>query len=151
MDQKITSRLLSPFHKATRQIEITIADVIKKVVTDIGPVDCHALIYTKTYGPCPTGDIQQVLGLQRSTLTSMLNRLEAKSYITRTPSKTDKRILLLEITAKGSIVADKVNKAVYAFEEQLMAELSDRDLKHIQKLFDAVATVTDVTVVKRNT
>ena len=49
-------------------------------------------------GSMPIQDLSQATGLGKSTLTSMLDRLEEAGHIVRTPSRDDRRQTLIAAT-----------------------------------------------------
>lgn len=54
--------------------------------------------------------IAEEIGADKATLASVLTRLEAASLIRRTISKTDQRQKLLNLTAKGKRLVDKMRE-----------------------------------------
>ncbi|NRA37728.1 MAG: MarR family transcriptional regulator [Planctomycetes bacterium] len=149
MSQSSRSQLLSPFHRALRQIQIAIEEIIRELHISLSAEECHALAYISEYGPCPTGDIQKILGVQRSTITSMLQRLESKKCIVRERSAQDKRIILVTCTDNGKRLSEKAKKAVMKLEENLLSKMDGNDLLNMQRIFTIVNEVTGVTVVNR--
>ena len=65
----------------------------------------------------PIGILVRVTQLSKPTMTLMLNRLEKNGYVTRFPSKTDKRVVLVKRTGK-----DKSLEKIYADIADLMSE-----------------------------
>src|SRR5690349_2147560 len=53
-------------------------------------------------------ELSRVYGVETSTMTRMLDRLEAKGLLTRKRTATDRRIINLELTKEGSELAAKV-------------------------------------------
>ena len=64
-------------------------------------------------------DILEVLNLPKSTLTSIIDRLEKRNLIVRAISKRDRRSYKLELTEKGKIVQDEHIK----FEEEVYGKI----------------------------
>ena len=64
-------------------------------------------------------DILEVLKLPKSTLTSIIDRLEKRNLIVRAISKRDRRSYKLELTEKGKIVQDEHIK----FEEEVYGKI----------------------------
>lgn len=54
--------------------------------------------------PLPIKDLGQALLLDTGTLTPMLKKLEAKNYITRTRSKQDERVVMIDLTPAGAAI-----------------------------------------------
>jgi len=46
-------------------------------------------------------DLSYLLDIRHQSLNELLNKLEKSSYITRTPSETDKRSMMIRLTEKG--------------------------------------------------
>ena len=64
-------------------------------------------------------DILEVLKLPKSTLTSIIDRLEKRDLIVRAISKRDRRSYKLELTEKGKIAQDEHIK----FEEEVYGKI----------------------------
>ena len=59
------------------------------------------------------------LCLNKSTVTRALNHLEEKGYVTRTPSETDRRVLLVNPTEKMQAVYPEVRRITGEWNERL--------------------------------
>lgn len=59
------------------------------------------LAFLKLKDGIPTKDLSYLLNIRISSLNELLMKLEKNGYITREPSETDKRILLIRLTEKG--------------------------------------------------
>lgn len=78
-------------------------------------------------------DIVKILDLPKSTLTSMINRLEKKDYLKRIPCEEDKRYYRLFVTDKGKeIERQHLEMEHYVYGQILMG--LDSDLKREQFL-----------------
>lgn len=53
-------------------------------------------------------EIMKFLSLNSSTVTGIINRLETKTYVARIPSKEDKRVTYITLTAKGLKLLENV-------------------------------------------
>lgn len=83
--------------------------------------------------------LSALIAFDRSTLGDVLERLETKGWIARSPSPNDKRVKLLHIAPAGQQVLREVEGAVKRVQERLMAPLApaDRD-KVMQLMIDLV-------------
>ena len=80
----------------------------------------------------PITELSKRTSLEKSTLTSMLDRLEEAGYITRVPSKEDRRKILITRTDK-----DRACQATYVEASQEMTELyyagfSEREIERVE-------------------
>lgn len=64
-------------------------------------------------------DILEILDIPKSTLTSMIDKLEKNNILIRAISKRDRRSYKLELTEKGKIIQDEHVK----FEEELYGKI----------------------------
>lgn len=48
-----------------------------------------------------TKDLSYLLGIRQQSLSELLGKLEKAGYITRTPSESDKRVMMIKLTEKG--------------------------------------------------
>ena len=55
-------------------------------------------------------ELSKKTGLAKTTLTSMLDRMEAQGYIMRRPDKSDRRQLKIMLTEKASSLRDGYNR-----------------------------------------
>jgi DNA-binding MarR family transcriptional regulator len=62
--------------------------------------------------------------LDASTTTDILRRLDGKGYIKRKLGRRDKRTRLVYLTAKGSVLLDRVEARFDAGQEELLGPLS---------------------------
>jgi DNA-binding MarR family transcriptional regulator len=61
------------------------------------------------------------------TMTNRVDRLAARGFVERTPSPSDRRGVLVRLTADGRTAVDGAFEALLDRERELLAELSDDD------------------------
>ncbi|MEE8445000.1 MAG: MarR family transcriptional regulator, partial [Alphaproteobacteria bacterium] len=76
----------------------------------------------------------RAIGIDRSTLVAVLDRLEARGLLTRTPSPGDRRARSLHLTAAGGSFLEDVMPKVRRHEEDLAAELSNEERRLLLSL-----------------
>jgi DNA-binding MarR family transcriptional regulator len=72
------------------------------------------LLHFSRSGALPLGKMGDRLMLHPTSVTNIVDRLEAQGFLHRTPHPTDRRTTLAEITAEGHRVAEKATEAVGA-------------------------------------
>ena len=135
---------LSPLHRATRQIGLWFEERLSGVAGTEG----HLLTYLVPYGPCTVSELVRVFGVKHSTMTSILDRLEERGLVERKDNPEDKRSYLVGLTAKGRKAAARVNVLVEEIEREIGKRVSKRDLAGFEKVMEAIAEATGVTVRK---
>lgn len=135
---------LSPIHKASRQIAVYFEDYMEEL--GVSTQEGHLLSYMRSYAPCPISELVRVFGLKRSTLTSMLDRLEGQELIAREVNPEDRRSFVIRLTWRGRRLADRIQKIVEALEKQLRSMVSANDVKGFSTVMSAINEVTQVTL-----
>jgi len=109
---------------------------------------------TETYGLTPVqfAALQSVLaapgidqrtlaatiGQDASTTTGVIDRLEARGLMTRSPSPTDRRARCLTITPEGQAVLEKAVPAVLRAQELLLEPLAPADRARFLQLIESL-------------
>lgn len=78
----------------------------------------------------------EILQLDSGTLTPLLKRLEHKTYLTRTRSKEDERVVKIELTEKGHQLKAKASCVPIQILKSL--NLSLEDMNQLKTLSDKV-------------
>ncbi|TCC20099.1 MarR family winged helix-turn-helix transcriptional regulator [Kribbella speibonae] len=63
-------------------------------------------------GPLGMTELSRILSIERSSLTSMVDRLERRTLVARIPSPTDRRASQIELTPDGLALAHEAHDAV---------------------------------------
>ena len=72
-------------------------------------------------------DLIKTLGLDPSTVTKMLRRLEQSGFVTRKPSDTDRRAVVVSATRAGLALRDRVEEAWRDLEKATTGGLTDEE------------------------
>ncbi len=88
--------------------------------------------------------ICEVLGRSTGGMTLTLDRLEASGWLTRAPDPSDRRRVLVELTADGLALSTRVNDALHAWERSLGLGRARRgaildSVDELLELFDTAA------------
>src|SRR6186713_3755108 len=75
---------------------------------DLTPVQYASLVSIHTHPGIDATRLSAVIAFDRSTLGSVIERLQAKDYIERKPAPEDKRIKLLYLTKSGAAILREI-------------------------------------------
>lgn len=101
--------LIAKLHQMSNRI---FAKKLKKYNLDvINPAQGRILSFLWQNDGIPIQELSQITSLEKSTLTSMLDRLERAGLIKRVPCKKDRRRVLIDVTEKGREI-EKLYKQV---------------------------------------
>jgi len=119
-------RFVHPVHRATHRIGLYLDDLGE---TGLTQGEAHILAMLADSPPVKVADLHRGLAHKRSTLTSILDRLEHRGFITREVGKTDRRTFLVMLTAKGRNLAGRVSRHLLDLEREVVRRVSFADIK----------------------
>jgi MarR family transcriptional regulator, lower aerobic nicotinate degradation pathway regulator len=94
---------------------------------DLTPVQYAALVAIQTHPGIDATRLSAVIAFDRSTLGSVIERLEAKDYVVRKPSREDKRVKLLHLTRSGTAVLREIMPSVDRAQARMLQPLQPPD------------------------
>ena len=87
--------------------------------------------------------LSMLIAFDRSTLGDVLERLEAKGRIRRSPSPGDRRVKLLHLSKAGEEVLTEVEAAVDRVQERLLAPLAPESRATLMRLLAQLVNLHD--------
>ncbi len=89
---------------------------------------------------CSQTDLVERLGIDPSTVTKMLQRLERGGWVRREPSPDDGRVMLVTLTAAGRDLQAAVTDLWRQLEHETVKTLADEDRAELLRLLRKVET-----------
>jgi DNA-binding MarR family transcriptional regulator len=108
---------------------------------DLTSVQFAALVAVRANPDLDATRLSHLIAFDRSTLGGVLERLEAKGWLRRTPSPADKRVKLLRLTLDGERHLRAVEPAVRRVQQRLLEPLSIQDRAAMLHLLGRLAVV----------
>ena len=128
-------RLVPPIHRATHRIGLYLAGLREH---GLSQGEAHILALLATSAPATIAELHRGLAHKRSTLTSILDRLAARGFITRAVGADDRRTFVITPTAKGRRVARQVHRHLTGLEQAVARRVTIDDVKGFMKVVSAV-------------
>ena len=72
-------------------------------------------------------ELGEAMGIDRSTMVSLIDQLEHAGLATRRPSETDRRARVIAITPKGRRLLQRSRRMIAATEEEVLAGLTPEE------------------------
>jgi DNA-binding MarR family transcriptional regulator len=108
---------------------------------DVNRTQLRALVFIKNNGEITMTDLCERLNIEKGSLTTMVDDLTKKGYLTRTRDSRDRRKYILNLTDKGDTIAKE-------FLEELGKKLEVRFLKLSEddrtKFMDSIKNLEDI-------
>jgi DNA-binding MarR family transcriptional regulator len=108
--------------RGTRAMVGVIADSLIPTLEDVTMPQFRALVLLRALGPTPAGALAARIGVTASTGTRLVARLVRGGWVERRPEPTDRRLITLELTAKGVSLVDETRRR----RERALAEILGR-------------------------
>jgi DNA-binding MarR family transcriptional regulator len=108
---------------------------------DVNRTQLRALVFIKNNGEITMTDLCERLNIEKGSLTTMVDDLTKKGYLTRTRDSRDRRKYILNLTDEGDTIAKE-------FLEELGKKLEVRFLKLSEddrtKFMDSIKNLEDI-------
>ena len=128
-------RLVPPIHRATHRIGLFLADLRDE---GLSQGEAHILALLATSAPATIAELHRGLAHKRSTLTSILDRLAERGFVTREVGAEDRRTFVITPTAKGAQIAKRVHRHLSDLEEAVGRRVTSNEIKAFMKVVSAV-------------
>jgi len=136
MNEHVTTHLIPALERATHVVALWIERAFAEL--RLTQAEAHVLAALGELAPCSINDLHHCFGHKRSTLTSLLDRLEERGWVRRGTHPTSRRLVLIELTEEGRLVADRTQAAVRELEARLMTHLESDDLAACARVLSAL-------------
>jgi len=94
--------------------------------------------------PLPPNKIAERLIISRASVTGLIDSLERRGYVRRTPHATDRRMLLIELTDAGRQVAHDFRVLVHQHQKDWMAMFTEQEQNQLIDAFHRIQTALNV-------
>lgn len=108
-------------------------------VTDL---EAHVLWHLRKGGRA-LGELHQAFGVQPSTLTGVIDRLEARGYAYRQLNPADRRSFVIELNAAGQRIAESVTGVIDGFDLAVRRRVRPSDLDGFVNVVEAIDRVVN--------
>lgn len=125
MNTRTLPSLIPTLERATHAVALWIEQTLRDL--RLTQAEAHILAYLARHSPCAINDLHHSFGHKRSTLTSLLDRLEGRGWIERKPHHASRRLVQVELTERGRQIGERVNTALQRLEERVVARVGADD------------------------
>ena len=131
-------QLIPNVHRATHRIGMHIA---KCPGLKVSQGEAHILAHLHAQGESTIAQLHAALEHKRSTLTSILDRLAERKFVTRETDGGDRRSFRVKLTPAGAKAAAKIHGCLEAVEREALKGVSPAQLKSFTELIMRVAHI----------
>ncbi|QJY50919.1 MarR family transcriptional regulator [Pseudonocardia broussonetiae] len=106
---------------------------------DVTPSQARALGTMLRLGPLRLGDLAEHLRIAPRSATEVVDALEGRGLVERTPDPADRRATLVVPTERGRETGEAIRAARAAESESVFRELSEEDRAELARILRALA------------
>ncbi|MGH7240159.1 MAG: MarR family winged helix-turn-helix transcriptional regulator [Candidatus Saccharimonadales bacterium] len=98
----------------------------------------QALFWLERSSPLTQKELLGKMNIEPATLSGLIDTLEAKGYARRKPSNNDKRSKLIELTAAGKAVVERIPHPGLIVESVMFKDFSERDKQAYRQIVEKI-------------
>ncbi|GAA3136551.1 MarR family winged helix-turn-helix transcriptional regulator [Streptosporangium carneum] len=122
--------------QATRGHRTLLASLLAEI--DLYPGQERALAVIWENGPQPQNALAKIIGIDMSTMTKTLQRLERSGFISRTPSPANRRVSIVSTTPKGDALRPEVDRVLTEVHRRMTHGLTPEQADELTSLLNVV-------------
>ncbi|GKU83245.1 hypothetical protein NCCP28_26410 [Niallia sp. NCCP-28] len=103
----------------------------------------YTMRYINQATSCTSSELAQVFGVNKSAVTSIINRLFERELINRTRDEKDRRVIYLALTEKGESVFLKMEERIQRLVESIINQFNDEEIQTFLKTFEKLDRLID--------
>lgn len=130
-------RLIPEVHRATHRIGIFLDGL------GISQGEGHILSHLAASGDATIAELHCALAHRRSTLTSILDRLADRGWITRETDPNDRRSFIIRLSRNGKLAAEKIYRELSRIEGQALRKVSKQGLRSVVGTLQSLENAAD--------
>jgi DNA-binding MarR family transcriptional regulator len=132
-------RFIPQVHRAAHRIALHVEALGAPAVTQ---AEAHILAHLASSDRATVAELHRAFAHKRSTLTSILDRLEHRALVARTSDRRDRRTFVISLTSRGRTLARRVSAHLAAFEARALQQVSADDAAAFVRVLDALERAT---------
>ncbi|HEY2385543.1 MAG TPA: MarR family transcriptional regulator [Candidatus Binatia bacterium] len=129
--------LVPPLHRATHRVGLH----LQALRLGVSQGEAHVLAHLEAAGPSTISALHTAFAHRRSTLTSILDRLEGAGLVRREVHAGDRRSFLVSLTARGRVQARRIHAALADLEARVARRVRAADLAGFETVVEALQQV----------
>ena len=126
--------LIPSLHRAVHAVALALA---ADPELDVNQAEAHILAHLRETNRAGISELHQRFGHRRSTLTSVLDRLETRGLIERASDPDDRRAFVVSLTPAGRTLATRVHRVLAEVERAALAGVSESQRSAVVRVLDA--------------
>jgi DNA-binding MarR family transcriptional regulator len=129
--------MIFSIHRATHRIGL----YIQRHSPGITQAEAHILCHLYEFGASSVAELHRAFAHRRSTLTSVMDRLDARGWVTRESSRKDRRSFVVKLTRIGKKKAAGIHRQLESLEAGVLRSTDRRALEAFRQVIHGLEQV----------
>lgn len=139
-----TTEILIKIRKIVRSIDIESKKIQREYGASIPQILCLNFLNKCTNYQSTQGEIRKFLNLNSSTVSGIINRLEAKGFLARLPKSGDKRVVNIALTSSGEKLLSSIPPLLHEQLSEKLQKLDDIELKKVEDSLNTLVNLLEI-------
>ena len=126
--------LIFSIHRATHRIGL----YIQRHAPGLTQAEAHILCHLHESGDSSVAELHRAFAHKRSTLTSVLDRLDSRGWVTRESSRKDRRSFVVKLTRAGKKKAASIHRQLELLEAGVLRSTDRRALEAFRQVIHSL-------------
>jgi len=113
-------------------------------IYNISSAQLNCLLALYENGPLPPSQIAKLIMINSSTVTGIIDRLEQKGLVKRLRISADRRIITIELTKNGKVLAENAPPPIQRKIIEGLNKISKKDIKRVADTLTKLTNMLDV-------
>ena len=131
---KKDDRLIYLIFTAQQKLRTYMKNVLMKENVRVTTAQAGILFLLKQKSGQSMSELSQVLSIDNSTLTGLIDRLERSGFVRRNSNPGDRRALNIDITDTGLRELEKAKAVIRRINEEIKAGFSEQEMESFKKV-----------------
>ena len=138
------TNIIADFQATMTQLKCASSERLVRL--GVSMAQMHILFTLRRNGEMTMSGLADVLGVSLSNGTGLIDRLEERGYIERDRVATDRRIVLVRVTAAGELMLEEVDALSDALLRSVLERLPASQLKGVAHAISALREAVESTI-----
>ncbi len=108
MNEEMIEALRRGIDALVREFKITDVVQPRDGGPPLNPSDVQTLIYVEEHDGCIARDVSDFLGVPPTSVTTIIDRLVRRDYLSRSRTEKNRRVVVLSLTVAGREILEKI-------------------------------------------
>lgn len=142
MDKQTIQELINRYVNVSFNVHKKAESLIKGQIGDDLTNDQHYILrYIHQAGECTSSELAEAFEVNKSAITAIINRMADRELIERKRDDNDRRVVYLNLTAKGLALFENCQDRIHLLVESIITQFDETEIKNFIQTYEKLAQI----------